>query len=160
MTFIIRPDLDEEQTQAVIDQVRSRITAAGGEVIAYYAWNPARRRMAYPIRDFGDGYYVTATFRLDPQTVRQVENPLRLNDRILRFLVVLATDQNIRQSQQRMQQAASTAAPAPAAAAVPAGVAETVPTPAVPGSEAGPEEPRLEPLATVTTNVSPAEAEE
>jgi hypothetical protein len=116
--------------------------------------------MAYPIRDFGDGYYVTATFRLDPQTVRQVENPLRLNDRILRFLVVLATDQNIRQSQQRMQQAASTAAPAPAAAAVPAGVAETVPTPAVPGSEAGPEEPRLEPLAKVTTNVSPAEAEE
>ena len=124
ITFIVRPDLDEEQTGAVVKQVTGRVESGGGEVIASYAWSPARRRMAYPIRDFGDGYYVTITFRLEAQNIRELETALRLNDRILRFLVVQATDQMIRQSQQRMQQAAAAAAPRPA------------PAPTVPGAPA------------------------
>lgn len=113
ITLIVRPDLDEEQTRATAEQVTTRLQNAGGEIIAAYAWSPARRRMAYPIRDFGDGFYFTATFKLPSPQLREFENALKLNDRILRFLIVQATDLNIRQSQQRMQQQVAAAAGPP-----------------------------------------------
>ena len=101
MTFIIRPDRDEDGTRAVAESVTGRISAAGGEIIAAIPWNPPRRRMAYPIKDFGDGFYVTTVFRIDPSALRPIENTLKLNENILRFLIVQATDLNIKQAQQR-----------------------------------------------------------
>lgn len=119
MTFIVRPDRDEEQTRAAVETVTGRITSAGGELIAAIPWNPPRRRMAYPIREFGDGFYVTTVFRLDSTALRAIENALKLNDNILRFLIVQATDQNIKQAQQRLQQQqAAAAAPPPQPEAV------------------------------------------
>lgn len=122
MTFIVRPDLDEEQTRVAIESVTGRITSQGGEVIATYPWNPPRRRLAYPIKDFGDGYYMTTVFRFSPEGLKEFERGLRLNTAVLRFLILQATDLNITQGQQRAQQAAARAAapPAPAGAPPPA----------------------------------------
>lgn len=124
MTFIIRPDRDEDGTRAVAETVTGRISTAGGEVIATIPWNPPRRRMAYPIKDFGDGFYVTTVFRIDPTALGPIETALKLNDNILRFLIVQASDLNIKQAQQRLQQqqAAAAAPPAPIPSA-PAGIA-------------------------------------
>jgi small subunit ribosomal protein S6 len=151
ITFVIRPDLEEEATRAVADGVADRLQAAGGEIIATYPWNPARRRMAYEIRDFGDGFYVTTTFRIAPQDLPAVETALRLNDRILRFLIVQATELNIRQSQQRMQQMQAPAQPAPAAP-TPAAAA---PTPAAASTEPAPAA-TPEPAAAVSSEPAPA----
>jgi small subunit ribosomal protein S6 len=112
MTFIVRPDLDEDQTRSAVDQVTGRIANAGGEVVATVPWNPPRRRMAYQIRDFGDGLYITTVFRIDSQALRPIESALRLNENVLRFLLVQATERNIQEAQQRLQQ--QTAAPRPA----------------------------------------------
>ncbi len=157
-TFIVRPDLDDDQIRATTEQVTGRVESAGGEIIAAYAWSPARRRMAYPIRDFGDGFYATATFRLDPQAVRELENVLKLNDNILRFLIVQASDQAIRQSQQRAQQQAAAAAapPAPAEPAMAETEAETAP---VPVEEVEETLPQPEPVTTAAAPAS-TEAEE
>jgi small subunit ribosomal protein S6 len=130
MTFIIRPDRDEDGTRSVAEAVTGRISAAGGEIIAAIPWNPPRRRMAYPIKDFGDGFYVTTVFRVDPSELGPIENTLKLNDNILRFLIVQATDLNIKQAQQRLQQQqAAAAAPPVPPQQPPAGVApqNTVP---------------------------------
>ena len=157
ITLIVRPDLDDEQTHAVTDQITSRLESAGGEMIAAYPWSPPRRRMAYEIRDFGDGYYFTATFRLDPPALREFENTLKLNDRVLRFLVVRATDQQIKQSQQRMRQQAAPAVSAPQGPPEEA-AAETLPAdqPAPEQTETPPQE---EPIATAAVP-SPSETEE
>lgn len=103
ITYIVRPDLDEERIRGVVDALNGRL-GEGGELIATYPWNPPRRRMAFPIRDFGDGYYVTTTFNYPPQELRELERGLRLNGNILRFLIVQATPANVQQSQQRAQQ--------------------------------------------------------
>lgn len=133
ITCILRPDLDDEQTRALAQQVITRVETAGGEVVAHYPWSPARRRMAYPIRDFGDGFYFTATFNIESPALTEIERTLRLNDRILRFLVVQATEQMIKQSQQRMQQAEAAAKAPPTGAAPPPQAAPVV-------SEAAPEQ--------------------
>jgi small subunit ribosomal protein S6 len=125
MTFIVRPDLDEEGTRGAVAAVRRRVETTGGEIVAGYPWGPGRRRMAFPIRDFGDGYYYTIDFQLDPARVRELENALRLNDTLLRFLTVLATPLMVTQAKQRELQWANQVAqaqqpqPAPAAQSVP-----------------------------------------
>lgn len=179
MTFIIRPDLDDEQTRAVADQVTRRLTGAGGEIIALYPWSPARRRMAYPIGNFGDGFYATTTFRLDPQALREVENAFKLNESILRFLIVQASDQAIRQAQQRMQQqAAAAAAPPSSPTQAPVGGPQAPPSvgpvPQSPAAPAGPEtagqleaveevaqaQGQPEPLATASSQPTAVQPEE
>lgn len=153
ITFIIRPDLDEEQTRAATDGVSSRLEGAGAEIMASYAWTPARRRMAFPIREFGDGYYFTSIFQIDPPSLRDFENSLKLNDNVLRFLIVQATEANIRQSQGRMQQAA-------AAAAQPAPSAAPITPPAAPATTSVANTPTAEPVSsTEESTAAPEESE-
>jgi small subunit ribosomal protein S6 len=104
MTFIVRPDRDEEETRAAVETVIGRVESTGGDVVATAPWNPPRRRMAYPIKEFSDGYYVTTVFRMDGQALRSFENGLKLNENVLRYLVVRATDLQVQQVQQRAQQ--------------------------------------------------------
>jgi len=113
ITYIIRPDLEEDQTRAALEGVTSRLQGFGAEIVAAIPWNPPRRRMAYPIRDFGDGFYVTTVFRAETAILKPLENALRLNENVLRFLLVQATDLNIRQAQQRLIQQQQAAAPRP-----------------------------------------------
>lgn len=157
MTFIIRPDRDEDGTRAVVETVTGRITGAGGELIAAIPWNPPRRRMAYPIKDFGDGFYVTTVFRIEPAALRPIENALKLNENILRFLIVQATDLNIKQAQQRVQQQQAAAA-AQAQQAAPAGAAPQSPAPSVGETEPA-AAPAAAPAAPTTVESAPATAE-
>ena len=151
MTFIVRPDLDEDGSRGVVDTVTGRIQSSGGEILATVPWNPPRRRMAYPIRDFGDGFYVTTVFRFDPQALRTIENQFRLNENILRFLIIQATEQNVKQAQQRMHQAAARPQPAPVAAGAPQPGA---PEPAAPA----PDQPAETPAPAEDAGSSPAPA--
>jgi small subunit ribosomal protein S6 len=105
ITFIVRPDRDEDETRAAVQTVTGRIETVGGEVLATAPWNPPRRRMAYPIREFGDGYYVTTVFRMNADGVRTLETALKLNENVLRYLVIRATDTQVEQVQQRAQAA-------------------------------------------------------
>jgi small subunit ribosomal protein S6 len=157
MTFIIRPDRDEDGTRAVAESVTSRISAAGGEIIAAIPWNPPRRRMAYPIKDFGDGFYVTTVFRLDPTALRPIENALKLNDNILRFLIVQATDLNIKQAQQRVQQQQA-AAQAPPPQPAPVGAVPQNTVPLAPEEAPAGVAPDIEPVPE-TAPVAPPEIE-
>jgi small subunit ribosomal protein S6 len=151
MTFIVRPDLDEDQTRGVVDVVTGRLESAGAEMLATVPWNPPRRRMAYPIHDFGDGFYVTTVFNIDSQALRPVETQLRLNENLLRFLIVQATEQNIKQAQQRMQQAARPreAQPEPPSAdEAPAPAPQSATEPARPAEEQTTEAREPVPVAT------------
>jgi small subunit ribosomal protein S6 len=157
MTFIIRPDRDEDGTRAVAEAVTGRISAAGGEIIAAIPWNPPRRRMAYPIKDFGDGFYVTTVFRVDPTALGPIENALKLNENILRFLIVQATDLNIKQAQQRLQQQQA-AAQAPAPQQPPAGAVPQNTVPLAPQETPAGVTEDLEPIPEAAT-VAPPEIE-
>jgi small subunit ribosomal protein S6 len=153
MTFIVRPDKDEDETRAAVQTVTGRSETIGGEVIATAPWNPPRRRMAYPIREFGDGYYVTTVFRMNAEGVRLLENSLKLNENVLRYLMVRATDNAVEQVQQRAQQAYLAASQPPQAptpdATTPTATSPVATTPDV-----------VAPAATAVSQPEPAEADQ
>jgi len=93
---IVTPDVSEEELTGVLNQVVSYVTNAGGTLIDMNRESPwGRRRLAYPIRhggrDVRDGFYTLYHFRIDPSRVIEVERDLKLNERIIRYLIVTYT---------------------------------------------------------------------
>ena len=83
---IFKPDLEEQNLQAAIERLNGQITARGGEVTSSDLWG--RRRLAYPIQDFRDGIYHVTQMKLEPKAADELERNLKLNDQIIRYLLV------------------------------------------------------------------------
>jgi small subunit ribosomal protein S6 len=90
MMYIIRPDLDEAAVAAAIAKVSALVTGNGGEVTKAEPWG--RRRLAYPIQTHREGQYALMQFKLDPTAVEEVERTLRINEDVIRYLVIRLDD--------------------------------------------------------------------
>lgn len=82
--FIISPELSEEGTKAVSEKFKSMLESAG-TVETYAEWG--KRRLAYPINDLTEGYYVLATFEAAPEFPAELERIFKITDGIMRYLV-------------------------------------------------------------------------
>lgn len=94
VTFILSTTLDEEASAATIERVNQLILNAGGSVTEVHAWG--RRHLAYPIEKQRDGFYITTRFAAPTLAVTSIENDLRLNEGILRHLIVRQDEVPIR----------------------------------------------------------------
>ena len=86
LVFIIRPDLDEEGHDGVVEQVAQTLVSLGGEVTATDPWG--KRKLAYPIRKQAEGYYVRMEIEFPKDSIRELDRSLRLTEPVLRHLVV------------------------------------------------------------------------
>lgn len=84
--FIVDPDLQTESTKNVVAQLQELVAKNGGRVDGLQEWG--RRKLAYKINKKQDGHYVVLNFQLDPKSTRKFEQTLRLNDNLLRYLLV------------------------------------------------------------------------
>ncbi len=65
----------------------SLVTGTGGEVAAVDHWGT--RQLAYPIDKKKTGYYVVAQINGEPAALPEFERDLKLDETLLRYLVVL-----------------------------------------------------------------------
>lgn len=94
MMAVFVPDIPDDQLPVALDRVAGFVTVNGGEITSLNtttvnALTLGRRRLAYPIRKYRDGYYALYHFNLDPSGVEEVERELRLNTQVLRHLITL-----------------------------------------------------------------------
>jgi len=109
--------------------ITTLVEARQGSVVKVDHWG--RRRMAYPIKGMLDADYVITRVMLEPVQVRELETALRLNERVLRHLVVRADELPVpRQREEAPPVEARAEVPAAAAAELPA--APVADAPAVP----------------------------
>jgi small subunit ribosomal protein S6 len=85
-TFIVAPSLDSDGVIREVEAVKNFISSAGGEITAEKEWG--RRRLMYPIRDCSEGVYHILRFRLASDSLGELERQFRLNENILRHLVI------------------------------------------------------------------------
>jgi len=86
MMVIFHPTLDESAVAAEAEKTSELIKANGGEVAKVTIWG--RRKLAYAINDQLEGSYVLFNFELEPSVLSTVEFNLKLDENILRYLVV------------------------------------------------------------------------
>jgi small subunit ribosomal protein S6 len=82
--YIVRPTLDEQALAAMNERVDKFVAAAGGEILKREDWG--KRRLAYPITKFTEGFYSVLQLKLGPNAVRELEHNLQLTEDVLRYL--------------------------------------------------------------------------
>ncbi|MGI6365705.1 MAG: 30S ribosomal protein S6 [Bacillota bacterium] len=86
LLYILQPDLDEEQLQALQEKVTGLIAEQGGQNTEVKEWG--KRRLAYEIADFREGYYVEVHFEGTPQVVEELDRVIKITSGILRHIVI------------------------------------------------------------------------
>jgi small subunit ribosomal protein S6 len=86
LMYIVRPTVDEQSLAAVNEKVERFIAAGGGQLTRRDDWG--KRRLAYPILKFTEGFYTVLQIELPPTAVRDLERALQLTEEILRYLIV------------------------------------------------------------------------
>ena len=84
--FILDPDMPMDASKAAVASLQELVTKNGGRVDSLQDWG--RKRLAYKIKKKGEGNYIILNFQLDSQFTKKLEQSLRLNDNIIRYLLV------------------------------------------------------------------------
>ena len=84
--FILRPELPDEQMEAVRKRLTDAVTNTGGLEITYQDWG--KRRLAYPLKKSPKGNYMYFRYLGEGATVLEFERHLKVMDDVLRYLTV------------------------------------------------------------------------
>ena len=123
--FIVRPDLAEEEIDKLLSNLESQATSAGATVKNLERMG--KRRLAYLVRKFADGFYVLLTVDADGKAIHEIERRLRVSEPVIKFISVRVDEEQKRLEKIRqiratkVKRSASEPAPAPT---------ETAPAPA------------------------------
>ncbi len=88
LMYILAPGLDEEAIKAAIESLSKIISANGGSVTGVNEWGS--RDLAYPIKKQTRGYYVVVNFSGDNHVLDEFDRIVKLDTRVLRFLITVA----------------------------------------------------------------------
>ncbi|MFG6351789.1 MAG: 30S ribosomal protein S6 [Oscillospiraceae bacterium] len=83
--YVINPTLGEEDTAALVARFKE-LAEGRGAVAEVDEWG--KRRLAYPINDLEEGYYVLMTFSADPAFPAELDRLMRINVSIMRSIIV------------------------------------------------------------------------
>jgi small subunit ribosomal protein S6 len=84
--IILDPSLDERTVQPSLDQFLQVVTAAGGTIDKLDVWG--RRRLSYEIDKKSEGIYTVLDLTAEPDTVKELDRQLNLNEAVLRTKIV------------------------------------------------------------------------
>ena len=85
VVFIVDPAQGEEGVAAMVNNFKSLIEQ-NASAVEVEEWGT--RKLAYPIDYKTEGYYVLVNFTSAPEFPRELDRKLRINDGIMRSLIV------------------------------------------------------------------------
>jgi small subunit ribosomal protein S6 len=89
VVYIFKSSLTTEEIEARLEGYHATIlTVDGSEITAVEHWG--KRQLAYPIDRIDNGYYVVTQFTASPSVLPDFERVLKLDEDLLRHLVVLS----------------------------------------------------------------------
>ena len=86
LIYIIDTAVEEAARKELVEKFNGIIAANGGEVVKVEEWG--KRRLAYPINDLMEGYYVLMTFTALPGVPAELDRQFRINENVMRSLIV------------------------------------------------------------------------
>ena len=85
LMLVIRPDVADDRSQALVDRTTRGIVASGGQIVKVAPWG--RRRLAYPIDRHREGSYHIILFEAPSSAIVELEHTLLITEEVLRHLV-------------------------------------------------------------------------
>ncbi len=84
--FIVRPDLAEEEMDKLISTFEQNVATTGATLKKLDRMG--KRRLAYDVRTFSDGFYILLTVEASGEAVHEIERRLRVSEPVIKFLTV------------------------------------------------------------------------
>lgn len=86
ITYILRPNLEDAEVEERSNAVAEIVRGQGGDVVAIERLG--KKRLAYEIGDAREGSYVAMQFKASPAAAKELQRQLRLQEDVLRELLV------------------------------------------------------------------------
>ena len=83
MLYIIDPAQGEEGIAALVEKFKAMVEAEG-TLTNIDEWG--KRRLAYPVNDLTEGYYVLMNFETKPEVPAELERVMKITEGVLRCL--------------------------------------------------------------------------
>ena len=83
--FIVDLSNGEEAAKATVAKFTDLI-AKNGEIVEIADWG--KRRLAYPINDMPEGYYVVVTFKSAPELPGELDRLFNIDETIMRSMII------------------------------------------------------------------------
>ena len=83
--LVVSTATDEEATLALVAKFKALIEA-NGTIENVEEWG--KRKLAYPINDETEGYYVVTTFESAPEFPAELDRVYRITDGVLRSMII------------------------------------------------------------------------
>ncbi len=92
--LVMDADAEEPDVSSALERVTQLIVAGDGKTSGELIKTESRgkRRLAYPVRKKTEGQDVILTFRTPPQALPEIERVLKLDELVLRYLLVRQDD--------------------------------------------------------------------
>ena len=92
LLFFVAPTISDEDRVAVMKRIETTIAEGAGKVDNVDEWG--KRKLAYEINGLTDGDYTLVNFHADPQNVAELDRVLRINDAMVRHMIVKREDRD------------------------------------------------------------------
>ncbi len=83
--YIIRPNLEEAAMKELIERFNNVLTENGATLDKVEEMG--KRRLAYEIEDFREGFYVLMNVTAEPTAIAEFDRLMKINDNVIRLLV-------------------------------------------------------------------------
>jgi len=83
--FIINCASGDDAAKATVEKFTSTITA-NAEIVEVAEWG--RRRLAYPIDDMNEGYYIVVTFKSEGAFPAELQRLANIDETVMRCMVI------------------------------------------------------------------------
>ena len=90
LLFFVAPTINEETRAGVMKRIETTIEGANGTVDNVENWG--KRKLAYEINGLNDGDYTLIDFHAEPDDIAELDRVLRINDAVVRHMIVKRPD--------------------------------------------------------------------
>src|SRR5699024_6272503 len=93
--YIVRPNIEEDAKKAVVERFNGILASNGSEVLE--AKDQGKRRLAYEINDFTEGYYNLVRIQTEGnEATDEFKRLAKISDDIIRYIFIREDDDKIR----------------------------------------------------------------
>jgi len=92
--FIVRPDVEEAELDKLVETFSGYVTTGGGVVRT--TEKMGRRRLAYTVQKFNDGFYVLLVVEAPASLISEIERRLRVSEPVIKFITVRMDEEDKR----------------------------------------------------------------
>jgi small subunit ribosomal protein S6 len=102
--FIVRPDVEDAEIDRIVETFSGYVTNGGGTVKS--TEKMGRRRLAYTVRKFNDGFYLLLIVEAPASLIAEIERRLRVSEQVIKFITVRTDEEEKRVNKIKAHRAA------------------------------------------------------